>query len=801
VTRRARVAAGIALAAVGATLALGGAGVAFLRRSLPRLSGEVSVAGVQARVAIVRDGNAVPHVEAGSDADAYFGLGFVHAQDRLWQMELSRRIGSGTLSEIFGPDGLSSDRFFRTLGLRRSAAEDEQRLDDPTRAVLEAYARGVNAYLDGSDCVLPPEFVLFGVEPRSWAPVDSLVWLKVMAWELAGNWRRELLRLQLSRRLSVQQIAEYLAPYPGDAAVALGDFPKLYAGLGSAADDLLRATPRDADSATGSNNWVIAGSRSQSGKPLLANDPHLELTAPSVWYLAHLHAPGLDVIGASLPGVPGIILGRNPRVAWAFTNTESDTKDLFVERLDPENGSRYLTPGGYRAFDSVREIVRVKGAADEVLNIRMTRHGPIVSDVDDDARAAMPAGMVLALSWVGTQSDDRTAQFPIRAAKSQNAAELRVALRSFHAPQQNVVYADADGVIGFVAAGRVPRRRPNNELHGLVPAPGWAEAYDWDGVLAFEELPQLENPATGRIVTANQKITPSGYEPWLTSEWSPPYRAQRIETLLDESPHHSVATFSKIQLDVRSGAAARVLPLLLEHASGVAAHEVQRLLETWDFSMSLDRTEPLIFAEWTRQLSRMLAADELGELFGDTWQEDPEFLANVLSDKDGQSRWCDDTTSPDRESCDEMVTRAAEAALAELERRYGSDRQGWTWGSAHRARSAHPVLSGTPVISRWVDLVSASGGDNHSVNLGGYSYDNEDEPFENRSGPGFRAIYDLDDLDRSVFVINSGESGHFLSPNYRNLGERWSRGEYVPMTMTALEYGRNALGTLQLRPR
>jgi penicillin amidase len=801
---------------VGALLLVGlaGAGVAgLLYRSLPEYSGHHRVAGLSASVDIVRDESAVPHIYAASEADAYFGLGYVHAQDRLWQLELNRRLGSGTLAEVLGAEAREQDRLFRTLGLRHLAEQNLAVLDGRTRAALGAYVRGVNAFL-AQDPPLPPEFSVLRVDMAPWTELDSLVWLEVMGYWMSETVGRELLRMRLSAILTPEQLSAFIAPYPGDAPVAIGDLKELYGSLDRSARVLGSLLP-GGDRSEGSNNWVVSGNRSASGKPLLANDPHLEFSVPSIWYLAHLSAPGLNVIGASLPSLPGIILGRNDHVAWAFTNTESDTQDLFIERLASADGTSYESPTGPRPFDVRREVIHVRGAPDEVLDVRTSRHGPVLSDVEPTARALLPEGYVLAFSWVGSGAGDTTLEFPIHAATSADAGQFLAALRRFLTPQQNIVYADEQGSIGFVAAGRVPIRRPDNELRGLAPAPGWEARYDWQGYVPFEELPRELDPASHRIVTANQKITPPGYGHWMGSEWQPPYRAERIEALIDGHERHTLQTFASIQSDARSSSAALLLPRMLgfmlpERAGEVAAPLASKdplagpLLERlarWSGVMSVDAAEPLVFAAWVRELTRLLYADELRDAFQDTWSERAAFLSNVLADREGQSRWCDDVGTANAESCAEICARAFERAIADLRARYGSDPQRWSWGAAHHAVSAHVPFSGVPWLGRYFSVSVPSPGDNQSVNVGGYDFSDDEQPFASSLGPTYRALYDLSDPEASLFMLSAGQSAHFLSKHYDDFSLRWSRGEYAGMRTRRSDVEANSIGVLTLSPK
>jgi penicillin G amidase len=775
------------------------AGYGYLRQSLPQASGLLRLQGLAGEVEVLRDAHGVPHIYAGSIEDANFALGFVHAQDRLWQMEMSRRIGAGRLAEALGAPALETDRFIRTLGVRRAAEAGMRNYDAETRRVLDAYAAGVNAFLDTRP-VLPPEFWLTGLSPEPWAAADSVTWTKMMAWDLGGNWRRELLRMRLAKTLPTARIQEFLAPYPGDAPVPLPDLKELYRNLEKPARELAERWGSDPDFPVGSNNWVVGGERSASGKPLLANDPHLGLSAPPVWYFAHLHAPGIDVIGASLPGVPGIILGRNERIAWAFTNTGPDVQDLYLEKIDASG--HYLTPEGARPFTVLTETIKVKGAADERLTVRVSRHGPVISDVLPQALEAVPRGHALAFAWTALAEDDLTAQFGLKVMRATDWTSFLEAARDFHAPQQNMLYADVAGNIGFIAAGRVPVRKPANDLKGLAPAPGWDARYDWAGFIPFTELPRSYNPASSEILTANHKIVPPGYAHYLTSEWEPPYRARRIAALLDAERTHSVASFARMQGDVVSLAARDLLPKFL--AAKPKTEEARRALQAlsaWDGTMAADRAEPLILVAWWRALARALYADELGDAFARNWSPRATFVANVLDDRDGQSRWCDDVRTKRVESCDEILSASLEEALADLRRRYGTDPARWKWGEAHPAHHAHRPFSRIPWLAAIFDISVPSAGDAYTINVGRSDFDNPAEPFASRHAPSLRAIYDLADPQASLFIHSGGQSGNPLSSHYRSFTAAWARGEYIPMITERQRLENAGVQRLVLVPR
>jgi penicillin amidase len=761
----------------------------YLRQSLPKTDGEIQLSGLAAPVQVLRDRYGIPHIYAAGARDASFALGFVHAQDRLWQMEMSRRIAAGRVAEIVGPAGLETDRFLRTLGVRRAAEANVRTLDAETRELLEGYAAGVNAFL-ASGPVLPVEFWLTGVRPEPWSPADSVSWVKMMAWDLGGNWRDELMRMRLARTLPMARIHEFLPPYPGEPPAALPDLKELYGSLERDAVRLAEnrgQSPRSgsdpdfpAGEGLGSNNWVVSGARSESGKPLLANDPHLGLTAPPVWYFAHLSAPGINVIGSTLPGVPGVILGRNERIAWGFTNTGPDVQDLYLEKLDAAGG--YLAPEGARPFQVIEETIRVKGAEAEKLRVRVSRHGPVISDASRVAQELAPRGHVLAFAWTALAGDDRSMQAVLKFARARDWESFLAAAREFETPQQNVVYADVDGNIGFVAAGRVPLRKADNDLKGMAPAPGWLERYDWAGFIPFDELPRAFNPQAGAILTANHRITPPGYAHLISSGWEPPFRADRIQALLDATPRHSVPSFARMQSDVVSLAMRELLPKLL--ATRPRSEEARRALELlrrWDGAMATERAEPLIAWAWWRELSRAIYADELGEAFRQNWLARAVFLANVLSGDPGPARWCDDVRTPAVETCEEQLSQSLDAALADLARRYGADPSQWRWGEAHAARHEHRPFGRQPLLARLFDISVPSPGDTYTVNVGRNQMADEARPYANRHAASLRAIYDLADLERSLYIHSGGQSGNILSDHYAAFSNAWAKNEYIPM--------------------
>lgn len=736
--------------------------------TLPVVEGRVAVRGVDFALELLRDELGVPHIYAQSARDAYFGLGFVHAQDRVFQIELQQRMASGRLAELLGEEALASDKLFRTLGLVEHARESWDALDDATRAAASAYAAGFNAALDAG--ANAPELIALQSAPTRMRALDCLVNFKLVAWQLSGNMLRELENHLLARKFSFEEIARLSPVAPGtvERAWPRADASVDTSWLDDVARSMLQVTPAAA-SGTGSNAWVVTGSHSQTGKPLLANDPHLGLSAPAVWYLAHLHAPALNVIGASLPGTPGVWLGRNDHVAWGITNTGSDTQDLYMERLDSADPQRVLTPEGPRAMTQRREQIRMRGGQTIEHVVRATRHGPVVSDA---------AGYVLALAWTGLLGADRSLQFAIKAAHARDATQLLAAAADVRSPQQNLLYADDSGSVGLHAIGTLPRRAADNAVLGRLPVPGWDERYDWQGELAFDDLPEQLPGAQGRVQNANDRITTPDYPHWVTSEWELPLRADRIAELLDEQPRHGLDDFARMQLDVLDPLAKQLLPELLAQLGDAATEhpELVALLRSWDYSMGSERPEALLFQAWLSELGERVVPRAFYELRPSV---DPRVLLAMLRGEGDLARYCGPELQRD---CARHVAESFSDTIASLRGRYGTDLADWRWGAHNRAWFGHALLSGVPIVERLVDLKLARGGSAQTINLSVGGFDAASGEYITSIGPSLRALYDLAEPERSRFLVTPGQSGNPLSSHYRDLGERWSRGEYVPMT-------------------
>lgn len=762
---------GICVAALIAVVVLAGAGGYFwLRGSLPRTDGRIAVPRLGAAVEIRRDKDGIVSIRAGSEADAFYALGFVHAQDRLFQMDMMRRFVAGRLSEVVGASTLDIDKMMRILGLYRAADANLATLPNDMRVILDAYATGVNAFLETRDGPLTPEFQLLGYSPEPWRPTDSLAWGRLMAWQLSGNWWQELLRYRLSGRLTPEQLNElwWAPPVPEIGTPPPDESAALSPGL-----------LYDADRRGASNSFAVAGSRSASGKPLLANDPHLGLQVPIQWYLARLETPTLTLAGATAPGVPMLLIGHNGHVAWSFTTTQSDTQDLYLEKLLPGEATHYLSPKGPAPFETRQEVIKVDGEDDVTITVRSSRHGPILSDAPQ--LKWRDAAQVLALAWPGFNVDDGTAAALFRINRASNNMELLTALNDFDSPQQNVVFADTAGRIGFAAAGRVPVR---HKLSGAseMPAPGWLADYDWAGFYDLAEMPQLQDPASGWIATANNDIRPEDYSRFLAARWETPYRFRRIAELIEATPAHTLDTLSAIQLDTVSLAASESVPTWLDRMEGAVEPTGRErtafdLMRTWNFAVRRDRPEPLIFTAWLGELNRMVLAPRLQNLFEEHASSNAIEVFRLMDAED--SPWCDDPQTPERDSCSAVAHRAFAAALTRLADAYGQDPTRWRWGDAHQARFNHPIFGRVPLLRDLLGQSIATDGDNFTVNRATPRLDFESVRFDDVHAAGLRAVFDLADLDASRFIIAGGQSGNPLSPHYGDLVERWRDGQYL----------------------
>ncbi len=790
-----------------AALAALGIGLAywFVSRSLPDYEARVEVAGITAPVEIVRDTASVPHIFGESDADVFYGLGFAHAQDRLWQMTLMRRTAQGRLSEIFGARTLRTDELMRRLDLYPLAQRSVAAQDAPTLAALEAYAAGVNARIaqvnrEGLGRGAP-EFWLFPPRIAPWQPADSLAVIKMMSLQLASHVSEEVLRARTSLALEDEdRLADIMPDAPGSGLAALPEYSALLPG--AAARRLAAAAPDDGRGALSplakrgmggaSNAWAAGPARSATGGTLLANDPHLDLSAPSIWYLARLELSSGGVIGATIPGMPAVLLGRSADLGWGLTSSYADDMDVHIERLDPEDPTRVLTPDGYAPLISRPSVVKVKDGDDITLTLRWSENGPILPGRHWNLGTITPPGHVASLSWTALSPRDTSMMAALRLMAAKSVEEGIAAARGFLAPSQNLMLAD-DSSIAMKTIGALPRRNVEHQSKGRLPTPGWLARNRWDGRLPYEDNPEFVDPAGAILGNTNNKVIDRPFPEHMSYHWGDTQRIQRWRRLMQSREVHTRESFMEAQLDTVSPTARALLPLVGADlwftgeaaAEGTPERLRQRaltLLASWNGEMSEHLPEPLLYAAWMRALQDRLIRDELGPLADAFERLEPLFIERVFRDVGGAAAWCNVVRSAERETCTDMARLALDDALVEISETYGTALESLRWGDAHQALHDHPVLGEVPGLGWFVNIrQSVSGGDN--TLLRGVTQGTGPRPFTNVAGAGYRGTYDFADPDSSVFVIATGQSGHPLSRHYDDLGQLWRRGEYVPMTL------------------
>ena len=793
------VAIGLGLVIVFVVLAV--VGVWLVRRPWPQVDGTLAVAGLEAPVDVIRDGWGVPHIYAQNEHDLFFAQGYVHAQDRLWQMEFNRRIGNGTLSAALGESTVDADRFLRTVGLRRSAERDWALADDDMCAIIDAYAAGVNAYIETHRDRLPLEFTILGVDPAPWTPVDILAWGKVMSLNLGGNYEMELLRARIIAELGEGAARQLLPPYDDSAPVIIPPEALRYSWLDGARFDglsALEAVLGDRGPTWGSNNWVVHGSRTATGLPLLADDTHLGLNMPSIWYENGLHGGRFNSVGFSFPGVPMVIIGHNDRIAWGVTNLGPDVQDLYIEKLDDlANPTQYEFEGEWHDLQVVPETIEVKDQEPVTLDVLVTHHGPIINDVIGDLGDAEP----MALQWT-TLKGSHLFQSVLLINLATNWEQFREALSYWDDPSQNFVYADVDGNIGYQSPGKIPMRVAGHQ--GLVPVPGWTGVYEWRGFIPFDELPSVFNPPSGFIATANNKVVTDDYPYHLAYEWAAPYRAQRITDLLDADDKVTSEDLRDIQAQTYSLPAETLRPYLLaiEPEDDLQARALAQL-QGWDLYNEADRAGASVYQVWYWFLLRNTLADELGddlmEAYGDYSAIHVPMMVGLMAQAD--SPWFDDVTTPQVETRNDIVRRSLSDAVVWLSERYGDAPERWEWGRLHSMTFVHQPLgqSGIGLLESLFNTKAISArGDNFTVDAASFSFN---ETFAVVHGVSQRYIADMSDLDRSQTVHTTGQSGQLFHPHREDFIPLWQAVDYHSMPFSKEAVEANAASTLTLVPK
>ncbi|MEM8822220.1 MAG: penicillin acylase family protein [Pseudomonadota bacterium] len=802
-------------------LALGGlvlAGLIWLAsRSLPDYDATVNVDGLRFPVEIVRNTHNVPHIFGARDEDVFFGLGYAHAQDRLWQMTLMRRTAQGRLSEIFGTRTLRSDELLRRLGIYRAASASVAAQDPETLAMLEAYAAGVNARIrvinEGAEGRGAPEFFLFPPEISPWRPADSIAVVKLMALQLSGHVSEEVRRARASLVLPEDRLLDLHPDHPGDGTAALASARDLFPTLApvdyasAVRPDLWPVAPPGMAGA--SNAFAVAGDRAAAGGALLANDPHLGLTAPTIWYLARLELETGPVIGGTIPGLPIVMAGRSNRLGWGLTSAYLDDQDVMIERLNPDDPNQYEVPGGWATFETERTILNIKDAQPVTLTLRRTQNGPVMTGAQFDLRHVTPQGHVAAIAWTALQTDDTSMQAGLELMRAQSIEEALAAAQHYVSPAQNLILADG-ARIAMTVMGRQPNRDPRHQSQGRIPAPGWLENNRWDGLRPASDNPVWLDPDEGLLGNTNNKTVDADFPAHISHWWGDSQRVQRMERLMTAREIHTRDSLIEMQQDTVSQAARALLPLIGadlwftgEAAPGGTPERRRQvaleLLAAWNGEMSEHLPEPLIYAAWMRALQQRLIQDDLGPLAEEYPRMEPLFIERVYRDVDGASAWCDIVQSSAEESCTDIARLALDDALQSLEDLYGSRVETWRWGDAHEAVHRHPVLGTQAGLGPVVNIRQSTSGGDHTLKRGRTSGD-EDAPFANVHAATYRGVYDFADPESSVFITSTGQSGHPLSRHYDDLGELWRRGEYIPMTLDPDLARAGAVGATVLLP-
>ncbi len=789
-------------------------------QSLPEYNQTIEVDGLSAPVEIVRDNANVPHVFADSDADVFFGLGYAHAQDRLWQMTILRRTVQGRLSEILGQRTVAYDRLLRRLDLYRLAVQSVEAQDATTRQALIAYAAGVNARLaEINERALgrgAPEMFLFDAPVAPWSPADSVAIVKLLALRLNGQVGEEVLRARVDLMLEDPlRLADILPDAPGTGIAALPEYASLFpdapryaATTRATLDPLSPVAPRGLAGA--SNAWTAAPSRSAAGGTLLANDPHLPLTAPSIWYLARLELERGGVIGGTVPGVPVILTGRSARLGWGLTSSHLDDQDVLIEQLNPNNPEEYQTPEGYKKFESRPSIIRIKDAPPITLTLRWSENGPVLPGSHFDLAAITPPGHVAALGWTGLAPDDTSLSAAMALMGAGSVTEAIDIAEGFIAPSQNLSLVDQE-TIAMKLVGAVPRRDPRHQSQGRIPAPGWRIENRWQGRMPYASNPEFVSPRGGILGNTNNKVVDRPFPNHISFTWGDTQRIHRWQRLMQSRQVHTRDSFVEAQLDPVSFTARSLLPLIAadlwftgESAPNGTIEEQRQtalsLLADWNGQMNEHLPEPLIYAAWLRALQERLIRDDLGPLADDFAHVQPLFIERVYRDIEGASVWCDIRQSAPVETCTDMARKALDDALIWIGETYGTALESLRWGDAHQARHDHEVLSEAPILRHFVNIrQSTSGGDN--TLLRGATSGRGPDPFQNVHGAGYRGVYDFADPDSSVFITSTGQSGHFLSRHYDDLAQLWRRGEYIPMSLDEGLARAASVGVTVLKPR
>ncbi len=794
----------------------------LLSRSLPDYDKSLEVTGLSAPVEIVRDNANVPHIFGQTDTDTFFGLGYAHAQDRLWQMIMLRRTVQGRLSEVFGSRTLEIDQVLRRFDLYTLARQSVAVQDAETLAALKAYSDGINARLteinrDALGRGAPEQF-LFNAPVAPWQPADSIALIKLMAVQLSAHLGNEVLFARTSLALDDPARLDDILPLaPGSGIAALPEYAALFPDAEWPRITRAEDTPEHPLSpfhrpafAGASNAFAAAPSRSASGGTLLANDPHLGFSAPNIWYLARLELQSGGVIGGTIPGIPVILTGRSARLGWGITSSYLDDQDLFIEQLNPDNPGEYRTPDGYKPFRTTRSIIEIKGADPVTLTLRWTENGPVLPGSHYNLAEVTPPGHVASLSWTALNAEDTTMSAAMALMRAGSVDEALESGPLYIAPSQNLILVDQD-TIALKTIGAAPRRDARHESEGRMPSRGWQAENRWQGMLPYAANPEFMAPRGGILGNTNNKIVDRPFPMHVSHLWGDTQRVHRWQSLMQGRGVHTRDSFVEAQLDTVSFTARSLLPLIGADLwfTGEAAPDgtperlrqrALTMLADWNGEMNEHLPEPLIYAAWMRALMDRLIRDDLGPLSRQFDHPDPVFIERVYRDVGGASAWCDVKQSAAIETCTDIARMALDDALIWISERYGSSLESLRWGEAHQATHDHQVLGNVPLLRHFVNIRQSTSGGDHTLLRGRTRGGDGPDPFQNVHGAGYRGVYDFADPDSSVFIIATGQSGHFLSRHYDDLSQLWRRGEYIPMSLDPALARAASVGVTVLSP-
>jgi penicillin amidase len=786
VSRKSKVIIGI----LTVTLVIGVATVIFLRyqirRSFPDTAGTVSLRGIQDPTHVYRDAYGVPRIAALNEHDLMFAMGFVHAQDRLWQMDLVRRAGEGRLSELFGMETVPFDKMFRIVGLRTIAEKVEAAMSEESRNRLQWYADGVNAFIGEHKGNYPIEFDMLQYDPDPWQPVHSVIVARMMAWELNLSWWSDLTYGEIAERVGLEKALDIQPPYPANVppTVSAGIWHK-YASL---TGDFLKTAQSfssllgPAGILGGSNAWAIGPAKSASGKAILANDTHLHLQTPARWYEIQLSAPGYNVGGMSVPGVPGVVVGRNAHIAWGVTNLMADDADFYIERLDSVDQSRYYYDGNWRPVTSREEDIRVKGDSVITIVIRSTHHGPIVTDIRTPLQLATYP-YVASMRWTGSEISDQIEAFN-KIDRASNWTEFIHGVQEFSGPGQNFVYGDDQGNIGYWCGVKLPLRGKHSSL---LPLPGWDPSTEWKGFVPFEQLPHLFNPPEGYIASANNKIVDDSYPYHISDLWEPAARIVRLNEVLGSQTRFSVQDCERLQNDAFSHQAKRMMPYVLAACqdSSFAPPDREILLEylkNWNFIFTKEDIATTIYQEFFVTLLQKMYKDEMGDSLFHDWVLLGNIPIRVTTGlvEEGTSSWFDNVRTDSIETRDQILRESMTDALAALRVRIGPHMKEWRWGTLHTVTLEHPFGRAKPLDRLFNIGPFPSGGGSTTLSSGEYSFN---DPFAVTVGPSFRQIFDLGDAGSWRSILPPGQSGQVFHPHYSDQTQLWLNGAYKTVSV------------------